>query len=140
MAEDASNLIVGLGFERAQVYGSSMDGMMPPELALRHPDQVSRLVLGSTMPGGPEAARVSDEILQILVASSKLMFQDPDTGIEMLMSLPFLPEFTNTHPEIKPLMLLSRSPAPTTPPETVDKLIGGLPDFNAYDQLNQNVP
>jgi 3-oxoadipate enol-lactonase len=46
MAEDASALLRGIGIERAPVYGISMGGMIAQELALRHPDQVAKLVLG----------------------------------------------------------------------------------------------
>jgi len=55
MAEDASALLRGIGIERARVYGISMGGMIAQELALRHPEQVAKLVLGCTTPGGQSA-------------------------------------------------------------------------------------
>jgi len=106
MAEDASALLRGIGIERARVYGISMGGMIAQELALRHPEQVAKLVLGCTTPGGPDAVRGADEALQGLVAASKLMSTDPDAGIDQLMPLLFTPEFVVTHPEIKQLMRL----------------------------------
>ncbi len=137
MAEDTSALMRGIGIERARVYGISMGGMIAQELALRHPEQVAKLVLGCTTPGGPDAVRGADEALQALVAASKLMSTDPDAGIDQLMPLLFTREFVVTHPEIKQLMRLGMQLAPPTPPETADKLMGGLMAFNAYDRLHE---
>ncbi len=49
MADDAAALIDGLGFGPAHVFGQSLGGMIAQVLAVRHPDRVDRLVLGSTM-------------------------------------------------------------------------------------------
>jgi len=137
MAEDASALLRGLGIERARVYGISMGGMIAQELALRHPAQLAKLVLGCTTPGGPDAVRGADEALQGLVASSKLMSTDPDAGLDRLMPLLFTPEFVVAHPEIKQLMRIGLQMAPPTPPETADKVMPGLAAFNAYDRLHE---
>src|ERR1700689_643959 len=109
MADDASNLLKALGIAKAKVFGVSMGGMIAQELTLRHPEQVSKVVLGCTMPGGPEAVRASDEVLQTLVAAFKLMPQDPDAGIEMIMPLLFPLEFIAAHPDLKQLMRLGMS-------------------------------
>lgn len=137
MADDASNLMRGLGVERARVYGISMGGMIAQELALRHPEQVSKVVLGCTTPGGPQAVRASEDVLQALVAGSKLMSTDLDAGIDLVLPLLYPPEFIAAHPEIKQLMRLGMQLAPPTPPETADKLIAGLMAFNAYDRLHE---
>lgn len=137
MAEDASNLLRAIGVERANVYGISMGGMIAQELALRHPEQVSKAVLGCTMPGGPNAIRAADEILQTLVAGSRIMSRDPDFGLDMVLPLLYPPEFLSAHPEIKHLMLAGMRLAPPTPPETADRLIPGLMQFDAYDRLHE---
>lgn len=48
MADDAAALLTQLGIERAHVVGISLGGMVATWLALRRPQRVRRLVLGST--------------------------------------------------------------------------------------------
>src|SRR5258708_21460453 len=55
MADDASNLLKALGIAKAKVFGVSMGGMIAQELTLRHPEQVSKAVLGCTPAGGTTA-------------------------------------------------------------------------------------
>jgi pimeloyl-ACP methyl ester carboxylesterase len=50
LADDAARLIDALGLGRAHVFGSSFGGRVAQALALRHPQAVNRLVLGSTWP------------------------------------------------------------------------------------------
>jgi pimeloyl-ACP methyl ester carboxylesterase len=114
-----------------------MGGMIAQELALRHPEQVAMMVLGCTTPGGTEGVRASDEVLQSLVTGSKMMAQDPDAGIDLVLPLLYPPEFIAAHPEIKRFMRLGMTLAPPTPPETADKLAAGLAEFDTCDRLHE---
>jgi 3-oxoadipate enol-lactonase len=135
MADDAGNLLKTLNLPKAKVFGVSMGGMIAQELVLRHPEQVEKVVLGCTMPGGPNSKMAPPEIGQKLMEGAKIMAADPDKGVDSLISLCFPADFVRTHPEIKDLLREDRSTWPQTPPETVDRTVPGLMSFNAYDRL-----
>ncbi len=135
MADDASGLLKALGIAKAKVYGVSMGGMIAQELALRHPDQVEKLVLGCTTPGGPAARQASPDIVEKLIAGSTAMASDPEKGFDIIMPVLFPPEFIKEHAELKPMLLAAMAAVPRTPPETIAGQIAGIMMFNAYDRL-----
>jgi 3-oxoadipate enol-lactonase len=137
MAEDASNLLKALGIPKANVYGISMGGMIAQELTLRHPDQVAKVVLGCTTPGGEKGVRASEETLETLVNAAKTMASDPSAGVDMIMPLLFPPEFIAAHQELKQMMMLGLQMAPPTPPESIDRTLAGVLEFDAYARLPQ---
>ena len=137
MADDASNLLRALGIDKAKVFGVSMGGMIAQELTLRHPDQVSKVVLGCTMAGGPTAKMASPEILERLMTANKIMGSDPDKALDLLLPAIMPPQFVAEHPEIKPMMLAGAKMIPPTPPETADRAFAGIQQFNSYDRLGQ---
>ncbi len=55
-ADDAAGLLEVLGWDRVPVMGVSFGGMVAQELAIRHPDRVSALVLACTSSGGEGGA------------------------------------------------------------------------------------
>jgi 3-oxoadipate enol-lactonase len=135
MADDASNLLKALNLPQVKVFGVSMGGMIAQELVLRHPEQVEKIVLGCTMPGGPNSRMAPPEIGQKLMEGSKT--KDTDKGFEVYISLLFSEDFIRTHPEIKALLKEQASILPPTPPETADRTMPGLMSFNAFDRLPQ---
>ncbi|MGH7813196.1 MAG: alpha/beta fold hydrolase [Candidatus Binataceae bacterium] len=137
MAEDASGLLRALDIPKAKVFGVSMGGMIAQELTLTHPEQVTKVVLGCTMPGGPNAAMASVEVLEILMNGSKMMGSDPEKAFDLLLPVLAPPGFAAAHPEFKALMLAAKDLFPPTPPETADRTMAGMMGFNAYDRLHE---
>ncbi|HTW88280.1 MAG TPA: alpha/beta hydrolase [Candidatus Binataceae bacterium] len=137
MAQDAAALLDALGIEKAKVYGISMGGMIAQELALQYPDRVEKLVLGCTTAGGSTARMAPFEVLEKLIASVRLMASKPEEALDVLIPLLYPPEFVANHPELKPLMLAVSQMVPGTPPETADRTVAGLIQFNTYERLPQ---
>lgn len=137
MAEDASNLLRALGIAKAKVFGVSMGGMIAQELTLRHPEQVSKVVLGCTMAGGTTAKMAAPEIVEKLMTAQKMMPSDPERAFDLLLPVLVPDEFIAQHPELKQMMIAGAKMIPPTPPETADRALAGIQQFNAYDRLGQ---
>ena len=137
MADDASNLLKALNIPKAKVFGVSMGGMIAQELTLRHPEQVSRVVLGCTMAGGTTAKMASPEIVEKLMTAQKMMPTDADKAFDILLPVLMPAEFIAQHPEIKQMMVAGAKMMPPTPPETADRAFAGIQQFNAFDRLEQ---
>ena len=137
MADDASNLLVALGISKARVYGISMGGMIAQELALRHPEQVEKMVLGCTMPGGTAAVRAPEETYQRMNEGFMLMGTQPEKGLDTILPLLFPQDFIGRHPEIRQMMLAGFKMAPPTPPEAIESTRSAVLTFDVYDRLPQ---
>jgi 3-oxoadipate enol-lactonase len=137
MADDASNLLAGLGIARAKVYGVSMGGMIAQDLVLRHPEQVDKVVLGCTWAGGPAAVVAPTEVHEQLREAFVTMPGNPEQALDKLMPLLFPPEFICTHPELKSMILAGFKMAPPTPPESIERTRAAIEGFDAYDRIAQ---
>jgi len=98
MAEDAVALLRTLNVARAHVLGHSMGGYIAQEIALRHPDVVSKLILVSTSFGGKNAVLMSPETAAQM--RSELEAEDRETALRRGLSLRFSDRFLAEHPEI----------------------------------------
>lgn len=97
LAQDAADLLRGLGFERAHVFGSSFGGRVAQAFALRHPERLDRLVLGSTWPLPASMAELNpDGVARIAQLRARL----PDSA-EALAALFFTEPFLLKRPELR---------------------------------------
>jgi pimeloyl-ACP methyl ester carboxylesterase len=72
LADDAAALLTKLGIVRAHVAGISLGGYVALEFAVRHPEQLDKLVLVSTSAGGRARVPASPEIAVLLAPAPAL--------------------------------------------------------------------
>ena len=80
LADDAAGLVRELGLAPAHVVGFSLGGMVAQELAIRHPECVSRLVLAGTSAGGGDRPSLSPDTVRRL--NEAMVSGDPATAIQ----------------------------------------------------------
>ena len=96
MADDAAALLTHLGAARAHVLGVSLGGMVAQEVALRHPEQVRKLVLACTAPGGEGSVRPAPEVLKHFVRSPG---GDPEEEVRRVLPFLYSERYLRDHPE-----------------------------------------
>ena len=136
MAEDASNLIRGLGLERVRVYGISMGGMIAQEFALNHPARLRGLVLGCTMCGLAHSVPGDPETLAALqLKPSEPLAAQVERLLAACCAKPFLAS-------AKGQAVLKERVAEVmnyaiTPPHTYQLHWGAVGGFDTFDRLPQ---
>lgn len=131
MADDAAGLMGELGIQQAHVFGMSMGGMIAQELVLRHPQSVSKLILGGTMTGGPKAVMAGPLLLQQMASAVTLPMEK---AIEAGLPLLYSDEYLAANKE----RLLKRSLENAhlmAPPYALQRQAMAVMTFNAYDRL-----
>jgi pimeloyl-ACP methyl ester carboxylesterase len=113
-ADDAAGLLAGLKIDRAVVFGWSMGSYVAQELALRHPEVVSRLILMSSNCGGSEAVAPDPKVLQALADQSGT----PQERGMRLMGLLFPPDWLKAHPDPRAYFAI---PHETSRPENIGR-------------------
>jgi pimeloyl-ACP methyl ester carboxylesterase len=96
LADDAAQLITALGYARAHVFGTSLGGVIAQVLAVRHPQQIDRLVLSSTFRAGVPPLSVNPEVFPKLAA---LRANLPGTAPDIAAYF-FPANYVAAHPEI----------------------------------------
>jgi 3-oxoadipate enol-lactonase len=97
LADDAASVLRHLAPRGAAVVGMSMGGMVAQHLAIRHPDQVTSLVLGCTGPGGKLGVRGDPDVTRRLLGGDA---QDPATAYRIACTALYEPIWSETHPEV----------------------------------------
>ena len=78
MAADALSVIEAASFQKVDVLGISLGGMIAQEFALKYPERTNGLVLGCTTHGGRHATPVPDSFISICAAFAGA--DDPNTS------------------------------------------------------------
>src|SRR4051812_3151164 len=103
LADDAAALIAALGYERANVFGTSLGGVIAQVLAAHHPARIDRLVLASTFrAGAPPMSINPDGFPRFLELRNRL----PDSVREFVEYF-YTPDYIASHRK-------SSSVSPTT--------------------------
>ena len=87
MADQTSAFITALGLGRVDVLGWSLGGMVAQALAVKHPDQVDRLILAATQPGTGRAVPIpptagADAVSSNPAAVLSVLFPSDQTAAE----------------------------------------------------------
>ena len=130
-ADDTAGLMDALGIDSAHVYGQSMGGFVAQELALRHPQRVRTLVLGSTSCGGRQAVAGSPENLAIIGMMNVLT---PREAAEKGLPLLYSEEFIARHHDA----LIQRSLREAelrSPPDAFGRQVQAAIRHNTFDRL-----
>lgn len=77
MADDAATFIQALGYEKVDLFGFSLGGMIAQSLVLKHPGLVRKLVLAGTGPAGGEGIQKIMGTTYYDVLRGSLTRQDP---------------------------------------------------------------
>ncbi len=77
MARDAIALIRALGFEKVDLFGFSLGGMVAQDIALKAPDLVRKLILAGTGPAGGKGIDQVGPVSWPLILKGLLTFRDP---------------------------------------------------------------
>lgn len=77
MAADALGAIQGLGFDRIDLFGLSMGGMVAQAMAAKAPGSIDRLILASSGPAGGPGILAMTRVMVSTVLRAAVTFTDP---------------------------------------------------------------
>lgn len=101
-ADDAVALMDTIGWDRAAVAGYSFGGMVAQEIAIRHPERVSRLALVACAAGGEGGSSYPIHELDALEP-----YERARLGL-MVMDLSITPEWIDANPDTADAMIRQR--------------------------------
>ena len=97
MAQDVVSVLDHSGIRRSHVLGASLGGMVAQEVAVLHPERISRLVLTCTTPGWPFAFPMPASSALLTAAARR---QPAETALRRLVENALSPRTLKHHPEL----------------------------------------
>jgi 3-oxoadipate enol-lactonase len=134
MADHAAAILDAAEVEQAYVVGLSMGGMIAQELALTHPQRVSRLVLGCTHCGGSERIPPAREVIRRFADNKGL---SPEEIVEKNLHLLVTPEFLLSSSELLQRYRERQLKAPWQPDYALQRQLEAIRDFHTCDRLDR---
>jgi len=135
MASDAVAVLDAAGVRRAHVYGLSLGSMVAQELALRHPERVDALVLGSSSAGGWAAYKPSPfSLAQTFLVRAGSM--GPEEVAWAAVPYTYAERTRREHPERIAADIAHRLSSPPEPLAYMHQA-AVVASHNAYERLNR---
>jgi pimeloyl-ACP methyl ester carboxylesterase len=135
MAGDAVAVLDAAGEERAHVYGISLGSLVAQEVALRHPDRVNALVLGSSSAGGFAAYKPApSSFAQTFLIRAG--FMGPEEAGWASVPYTYAERTRRLHPERIAADIAHRTSSHPEPRGYLHQAIA-VASHDAYDRLNQ---
>jgi pimeloyl-ACP methyl ester carboxylesterase len=122
MADDTAGLLMGLGIDRANIFGHSMGGFVAQALVLKYPELVDKLILASTNFGGPRHIPVTPEAMAVLMDITG----DPMERFKRGLLVSCAPGFGESNPEVIDEWMAYRERNPILPGPYQSQLAVGL--------------
>ena len=133
-ADDTAGLMEALGISKAHVLGLSMGGMVAQELALKYPENVSKLVLCSTHNGGLNVVQPSQKVVKMLATGVSAMSKDEWRRI--FLPLMFTADFIEKNPDFMEIVTQRFFRHPSSR-EAYTRQLVAIQDFDAHDRLRR---
>jgi len=133
MAADVAGLLDILGIGAANVFGTSMGGMIAQEFALNYPDRLNNLILGATTCGGSRAISPTPEFMAVIFDPELAKMSAADR-IHAMVPWTWNKEFVDNNPAAIERFIALTSEYPTPPQARVSQQ-NALMTHDTYDRL-----